>query len=169
MRLAPYNYDLPPERIAQEPVYPRDSARLLTVKRGGSEYGHRVFRDLADLLDAGDVLVVNETRVSAVRLIGVREGFTGEVEALLLRPAIEHGADCYEALVRPGRKIDVGETLVFGEAGVRAEVVARGLENGGRIVKITALDGAGDVTDLDRKSTRLNSSHSTLSRMPSSA
>ncbi|MBC8140057.1 MAG: tRNA preQ1(34) S-adenosylmethionine ribosyltransferase-isomerase QueA [Armatimonadetes bacterium] len=147
MRLEPYDYELPPERIAQEPVYPRDSARLLTVARGGGVTGHRVFRGLPELLAPGDVLVVNETRVSAVRLLGTREGLTGEVEALLLRPAIEHGGECYEALVRPGRKIGEGERLVFAEAGVRAEVIARGLESGGRILRLTAIDG-GDVTAL---------------------
>ncbi len=147
MRLEPYDYELPPERIAQEPVYPRDSARLLTVARGGSVTGHRVFRELPELLAPDDVLIVNETRVSAVRLLGTREGLTGEVEALLLRPAIEHGADCYESLVRPGKKIGDGERLVFAEAGVRAEVIARSLTSGGRILRFAALDG-GDVTAL---------------------
>jgi S-adenosylmethionine:tRNA ribosyltransferase-isomerase len=148
MRLEPYNYELPAERIAQEPVYPRDSARLLTVPRGAGAIGHRIFRELPELLAPNDVLVVNETRVSAVRLIGIREGLTGEIEALLLRPAIEHGNDFYEALVRPGKKIREGERLVFTEAGVGAEVVARGLESGGRILRVFALDGTENVTDL---------------------
>ena len=148
MRLDPYNYELPPDRIAQHPVYPRDSARLLTVTRGGSVSGHRVFRELPELLAPDDILVVNETRVSAVRLLGTRVGLTGQVEALLLRPAIEHGTDFYEALVRPGRKIAEGERLMFEEAGVGATVVARGLESGGRILQLFALDGAGDVTAL---------------------
>ncbi len=148
MRLEPYNYELPAERIAQEPVYPRDSARLLTVPRDAGGIGHRVFRDLPDLLAPGDVLVVNETRVSAVRLIGTREGLTGEVEALLLRPAIEYGDDFYEALVRPGKKIREGERLLFPEAGVGAEVVARGLESGGRILRVFALDGTNPVIEL---------------------
>ena len=131
MRLEPYNYELPAERIAQEPVYPRDAARLLTVARGGGVTGHRVFWELPELLAPDDVLVVNETRVSAVRLLGTRDGLTGAVEALLLRPAIEYGADFYEALVRPGKKITDGAVLAFPEAGVRAEVVARGLESPG--------------------------------------
>ncbi|MBC7808861.1 MAG: tRNA preQ1(34) S-adenosylmethionine ribosyltransferase-isomerase QueA [Akkermansiaceae bacterium] len=148
MRLEPYDYELPPERIAQEPVYPRDSARLLTVPRGAGAIGHQVFRELPDLLAPGDVLVVNETRVSAVRLIGTREKLTGEVEALLLRPAIEFGDDFYEALVRPGKKIRENECLVFAEAGVGAEVVARGLESGGRILRVFALNTTDDVTEL---------------------
>lgn len=148
MRLQPYDYELPAEKIAQEPVYPRDAARLLCVTRGAGVAGHRVFRELPELLAPGDVLVVNETRVSAVRLLGTRDGHTGAVEALLLRPAIEYGDDFYEALVRPGKKIGENERLVFAEAGVRAEVVARGLESGGRILRLTALDAGGDVTDL---------------------
>jgi S-adenosylmethionine:tRNA ribosyltransferase-isomerase len=83
-----------------------------------------------------------------VRLIGNREGHTGEVEALLMRPAIEHGPDHYEALVRPGRKVRDGERLAFAEAGVGAEVAARAPESGGRILRIFALDERGDVADL---------------------
>ena len=148
MRLEPYNYELPVERIAQTPVSPRDSSRLLTVPREAGEIGHRIFRELPELLRPEDILVVNETRVSAVRLIGTRLGLTGEVEALLLRPAIEYGTDHYEALVRPGKKINAGEHLVFEEAGVGADVVARVFDSGGRVLRLFALDGCSDVTDL---------------------
>jgi len=148
MRLEPYNYELPVDRIAQEPVYPRDAARLLTVPREAGGIGHRVFNELPELLTSGDVLVVNETRVSAVRLIGTRAGRTGAVETLLLRPAIEVGPDCYAALVRPGRKIGDDETLHFEEAGVGARVLARDPASGGRVLRLFALDGVGDVTEL---------------------
>lgn len=150
MLLADYDYELPDERIAQEPVTPRDSARLLVVPREeGAAISHRVFRDLPDLLEPDDLLVVNETRVSAARLVGRREGFAGAVEALVLRPAIEHGPDHYEALVRPGRKVREGERLVFDESCLGGEVVARAPESGGRILRLFPLsDSGGDVAEL---------------------
>ena len=148
MRLADFDYELPDERIAQVPLTPRDAARLLTVPRHFGTIGHRVFRELPELLRADDLLVVNETRVSAVRLLGTRAGHTGAIEALLLRPALEYGADTYEALVRPGRKIGDGVTLIFEEAGIQGMVIARGLESGGRILQLSALDVATEVTTL---------------------
>ena len=138
VRLSQYDYELPEARIAQEPVSPRDSSRLLVVPRGSGELEHRVFRDLPDYLRAGDVLVVNETRVTAARLLGNRES-GGAVEALVLRPAIERGPDVYEALVRPGKKIQIGDTIRFDEAGLRATVEDR-TESGGRILRLEAVE-----------------------------
>ena len=146
VRLSDYDYDLPDDRIAQEPVEPRDAARLLVVPRGGGAVGHRVFRDLPDLLRPDDLLVVNETRVSAVRLLGERAG-GGAAEALLLRPAPEWGDDAYEALVRPGRRIAEGDTLHFADAGLEGAVLAR-TANGGRILRFVTTDaGGGDVAE----------------------
>lgn len=147
MRLSDYDYELPPERIAQEPVTPRDSSRLLCVPRGGGEITHRIFRELPDLLNPDDLLVVNETRVSAVRLLGRREPGGGAVEALLLRPALERGADAYEALVRPGRKVREGDRLAFDEAGLTAEVVGRA-EGGGRFLRFSPIMAGDDVSGL---------------------
>jgi S-adenosylmethionine:tRNA ribosyltransferase-isomerase len=147
MQLSDYDYELPPERIAQEPVTPRDSSRLLCVPRGGGEITHRVFRELPDLLTADDLLVVNETRVSAVRLLGTREPGGGAVEALLLRPALERGADAYEALVRPGRKVREGDRLSFDEARLTAEVIGRA-EGGGRFLRFTPIMAGEDVAGL---------------------
>ena len=148
IRLSDYDYELPDERIAQEPIHPRDASRLLVVPRNGDPITHRIFRELPELLRPDDLLVINETRVSAVRLFGVRDGHTGEVEALLLRPALEAGQDCYEALVRPGKKIRDGERLIFEEAGVAAEVKSRVEATGGRILSLTALDETSDVSML---------------------
>lgn len=139
VRLSDYDYELPPERIAQEPVTPRDSARLLCVPRGGGEISHRVFRDLPDLLAPGDLLVVNETRVSAVRLFGTRGA--APVEALLLRLALEQGENVWEALVRPGRKVREGDLLVFAEAGLEGRVVGR-TESGGRFLRFSGSEVA---------------------------
>ena len=144
VRLSQYDYELPEARIAQEPVSPRDSSRMLIVPRYSGALEHRVFRDLPDYLRAGDVLVVNETRVTAARLLGNRES-SGAVEALVLRPAIERGPDVYEALVRPGKKIQIGDTLHFDEVGLTATVEDR-TESGGRILRLAAVDN-GEKTD----------------------
>lgn len=141
--LAEYDYALPPERIAQHPVEPRDAARLLAVRRRDGRITHHVFRDLPDLLLPDDLLVVNETRVSAVRLRGTRPG-GGEVEALLLRPASGAGPDAWEALVRPGRRLRDGDRLRFGEAGLEADVLAR-TDAGGRVLRFHAARGAVDA------------------------
>lgn len=147
LRLADYDYELPDDRIAQQPVEPRDSARLLVVPRGTGPLQHRVFRELPEFLTSDDLLVLNETRVSAVRLWGNRVS-GGEVETLLLNPSPAHGADSYAALVRPGRKIAVGDTLIFEEAGLTAEVLDRTPE-GGRVLRfcVTGSGGGHDVPE----------------------
>jgi S-adenosylmethionine:tRNA ribosyltransferase-isomerase len=126
MRTADFDYELPPELIAQEPVTPRDSARLMVVHRpttppprGGrrSEEGgveHRVFRELPSLLRAGDLLVVNDTRVMAARLFGRRDDTGGQVEALLVRPMTDTR---WEALFKPAKAAVEGRRFVFETAG----------------------------------------------------
>ncbi|MBC8101124.1 MAG: tRNA preQ1(34) S-adenosylmethionine ribosyltransferase-isomerase QueA [Cytophagales bacterium] len=146
VRLSEYDYLLPDERVAQKPVTPRDSSRLLVVPRESGELQHRIFRDLPDYLRREDVLVVNETRVTAVRLLGTRES-GGTVEALTLRPAIERGPEIYEALVRPGKKLQTGEMLRFEEARLSARVEDR-TESGGRFLRFTPLDGNEEVALL---------------------
>ena len=105
MRTSDFDYDLPPELIAQEPVEPRDSARLLLVSRATGALAHHRVRDLPSLLRPGDLLVLNDTRVMAARLLGVRADTGGRVELLLLR---EHGDGAWSALVRPGRAATPG-------------------------------------------------------------
>lgn len=100
MRTSDFDYDLPRELIAQQPVEPRDSARLLVVSRGAGALAHHHVRDLPAILRAGDLLVLNDTRVMAARLLGVRGDTGGRVELLLLR---EHDDGAWSALVRPGR------------------------------------------------------------------
>lgn len=144
VRLSDYDYELPDERIAQEPLEPRDSSRLLVVPRGSGTLEDRLFQDLPAYLRAGDVLVVNETRVTAARLQGNRES-GGAVEALVLRPAIERGPDVYEALVRPGKKVQIGDTLRFDSAGLTASVEGR-TESGGRFLRLQPVE---DDTETD--------------------
>ncbi len=117
--LREYHYDLPEERIAQQPVEPRDSSRLLVLHRDTGNREHRIFRDIVDYLRAGDTLVLNNTRVSARRLRGFKT--TGaQVEALLLR---EVQSGVWEALVRPGRRLLVGSQVIL-EGHLKAEVIA---------------------------------------------
>ena len=105
MRTSDFDYDLPAELIAQQPVEPRDAARLLLVSRDSGALSHHHVRDLPALLRAGDTLVLNDTRVMAARLLGVRADTGGRVELLLLR---EHDDGAWSALVRPGRAATPG-------------------------------------------------------------
>lgn len=130
MRMGQFDYPLPPEAIAQQPVEPRDAARLLVAGAGGVE--HRRVRDLPELLRPGDVLVVNETRVLPARL-PLRKATGGAVEVLFLEPRESGG---WEALVRPGRRVAEGLALPLGdEASV---VIGAPLGDGRRAVSMYA-------------------------------
>ena len=108
MRLDDFDYDLPDDRIAQTPVEPRDASRLL-VDRGSDDPEHRVVRDLPDVLRSGDLLVVNETKVIPARL-ALRRASGGAAEVLLLEP-LDGAREVWEALVRPAKRLKVGEVL----------------------------------------------------------
>lgn len=107
MKVSDFDYDLPPEMIAQTPVEPRDGARLMVVRRGTGELEHRVFRDIAYYLRPGDLLVANDTRVLHARLHAHKVPTGGRVELLLLRP---RSADVWEVLVR-GHGVRLGTRL----------------------------------------------------------
>src|SRR5579871_5324382 len=123
MDLAAFDYHLPEELIAQEPLADRAASRMLVLHRREHRWEDRAFRDLPSYLGAGDCLVLNDSRVFPARLFGQRANFTGQVEVLLLRPA---GADEreWDALVHPGKKMRVGERVSFA-GGLEAEVIAR--------------------------------------------
>jgi len=109
-RTSDYDYDLPPELIAQEPLADRAASRLMVVDRAAGTIAHRRFADLVDLVPAGDLLVLNTTRVLKARLLGRRpSGAPGEV--LLLKPVAE---DTWEAMVSPGGKLKPGRRLEIG-------------------------------------------------------
>ena len=109
MDTADFDYELPPAAIAQEPLRERDASRLLVLDRATGRRWHRTFRDLPDLLDPGDLLVLNRSRVWPARLRGRRPG-GGEAEILLVR---SHGAGEWDALVRPGRRLKAGSRVVM--------------------------------------------------------
>lgn len=120
-----FDYELPEELIAQEPAEPRDASRLMVLERATGRVEHRIFRDLAEILQPGDCLVLNDTRVRPARLTGHRPG-GGRAELLLLRPLRE---DVWEVLGRPARRLRQGVRLLFGgpgaeEAQLEAEVLA---------------------------------------------
>jgi S-adenosylmethionine:tRNA ribosyltransferase-isomerase len=136
-----FHFHLPGELIAQEPLAARDSSRMLHLRRASGQYSDRQFRDLPDLLQPGDLLVFNDTRVFPARLYGRRKGadpqaisprnpaardfLQGRIEVFLTRQLSTDPND-WECLVRPGRKIGVGERLSFGEHDeLQAEVLAR--------------------------------------------
>ncbi len=141
MRISDFDYTLPPERIAQTPVEPRDSSRLLVVHRQTGAFEHRIFRDILDYLRPGDLLVANQSRVLPARLLGVKEGSGGRVELLLLAARADLGPDRWEALARPGKRIHTGQRLTFGEGALVAEVEGT-TATGERIVRLVPREGS---------------------------
>jgi S-adenosylmethionine:tRNA ribosyltransferase-isomerase len=139
-----FDYDLPSGLIAQEPVEPRDSCRLLVLERNSGQLDHRTFSDLPDYLREGDVLVVNETRVLPARLLGLKDETGGAVEVLLLRERYENAWEC---LVKPGRRLKPGAHIVFADGAMTGLVVEQIDESGGRLVQFTL--GAGEKSFLD--------------------
>ncbi len=113
MKTSDYDYELPQELIAQTPVEPRDASRLMVVPRSGGPVKHRAFSDLPDFLQAGDVLVFNDSRVIPTRLFGRRTGTGDRVELLLLS---RQSPGTWRALVRSGRRMRAGTTFeILGE------------------------------------------------------
>lgn len=136
LQLSSYCYNLPPERIAQDPVEPRDRAKLLAIS-SATEHDHRHIYDLPNLLRAGDLLVLNNTKVLPARLFGHKpEG--AAVEILLLE---EKASLQWLALVKPGRRLKPGATIHFGDSATQpdlvAEVLASDPETNGRILQFT--------------------------------
>ena len=122
-------YDLPEERIAQTPAEPRDSSRLLVYDRATDTVRHRIFREIGEELTDRDVLVVNNTRVQPVRLLG-RKTTGAQVEILLMKRL---DLDTFEAIVRPGKKLRPGARVVISEE-LTAEILGAD-ETGGRTVR----------------------------------
>jgi S-adenosylmethionine:tRNA ribosyltransferase-isomerase len=129
--LSLFDYALPEERIAQEPLSDRAGARMLVLRRKEQRWEDRQFREFPAFLQPGDCLVLNDSKVFPSRLLGKRGN--GAVEVLLLGP-VSADSRTWEALVRPGKKLAPGERIQFGD--VQAEIIARG-EFGKRTVRFT--------------------------------
>lgn len=117
MDVSLYHFDLPKELIAQTPVANRSSSRLMVVDRTTGAITHTRFPQLLDYLQAGDVLVLNDSRVRPARLIGTKAETGAKIELLLLRP---FGDERWETLVKPARRVKEGTVIIFGEGQLRA-------------------------------------------------
>lgn len=160
MRIDDLDYHLPPGQIAQKPLERRDASRLLQLSRYERDLKDHHFVDLPDLLRGDELIVLNNTRVIPARLFGRRTGvhaqppsratsrehLTGKVEVLLTR---QLDPQTWEALVRPGRKMQPGERVLFGEGELEAEVVSRG-ELGLRTLRFVSRDTRGVSEHLER-------------------
>ncbi len=140
MFVSDFEFDLPPDRIAQTPAPDREMARLLVLDRGSGTVRHRTIADLPGLLAPGDLLVVNDTRVFPARLLGHRVPRGGAVECLLLTRLDE---ERWDALMRPGQKLRVGAAVAFEGKGLRlcGEVLARRF-HGRRTIRLWVEDGS---------------------------
>ena len=139
MKLSDFDFHLPQDLIAQHPAPERDGSRLMVLNRTNASVHHHVFRDVCNFLQAGDCLVLNETRVFPARLYGFRPESGGAVEMLLLRP----DGDCWESMVRPGRRLREGTKIAFENSDMVA-VVEAVLASGHRKVRFEG----GSLNDL---------------------
>ena len=130
MKTSDFYYDLPKELIAQTPVEPRDSSRLLVLDRRSGDIFHRRFSDIIDFLHEGDLIVANDSRVLPARIYGVKDGTGARVEFLLLR---QLGGNRWETLCKPGKKAREGAFFSFGDGILRA-TVAEVKDDGNRVV-----------------------------------
>lgn len=133
MKVEDFNYELPEELIAQDPIEPRDSSRLMVMDRQSGQLQHRIFRDIVDELHSGDVLVINDTKVLPARIYAHKE--TGAVIELLLLKQVE--ADVWQCLVKPGKKALPGAKLLFDLPELSAEVIEHS-EEGSRLIRFNA-------------------------------
>lgn len=128
MKKSDFYYDLPEELIAETPIYPRDASRMLVYHKNNDSIEHKHFYDIADYLKAGDVLVINDTKVIPARLYCTREGKDESIEVLLVKRL---DIDSWECIAKPAKKLRVGEVIIFADD-LRATVKGIG-EQGIRI------------------------------------
>lgn len=132
LKTSDFYYNLPEELIAQHPAEKRDHSRLLVIDRDSGELEHKHFYDIIDYLNAGDVLVINDSKVIPARLYGHAEGREeAMLELLLLR---QHELDEWECLVKPGKRARIGSRAVFGDGALVGEVIDI-VEEGNRIIR----------------------------------
>lgn len=131
MKTSEFNFDLPEELIAQEPLADRASSRLLVANKQTGSIEHRHFYDIKEYLRPGDCLVINDTRVLPARLHGERVGTGAHIEVLLL---VRKSIDTWEVLVRPGKKARPGDRIRFGDGRLEAEILEV-IEGGNRIIR----------------------------------
>lgn len=131
MELKDFDFDLPQELIAQDPLEDRSSSRLMLLNKKTGEVEHHIFKEITDYLAPGDCLVINDTKVIPARLIGVKEGTEAKIELLLLK---RKEKDIWETLVKPGKKARSGARISFGNGLLTGEIIEV-LEEGNRLVQ----------------------------------
>lgn len=133
MQLEDFDFHLPQELIAQHPVEPRDSSRLMVINKESGEISHHKFWELPDLLQPGDLLVVNNTKVIPARLMGEKVGAQAKIECLLLK---RREKDVWETLLRPAKRLKVGQEVSFG-GGLLLGKLLEILPNGNRLIQFS--------------------------------
>lgn len=128
-----YDFELPEHLIAQTPLLDRSSSRLLTLDKQSGDIRHQTFADIIDYLNPGDTLVLNDTKVIPARLFGAKEDTGAKAEVLLLK---NMGQDRWEALVKPGKKLKIGNVISFGDGKLKAVIEEEG-EMGARTLSFS--------------------------------
>ena len=120
MKTSDFNFELPEELIAQDPLEDRSASRLLVLNKETAETEHKIFKDIIDLVNPGDCLVLNNTKVIPARLLGVKEDTGAHVEVFLLKKLSK---DTWETLVKPGKKLKPGARVIFGDGLLTATIL----------------------------------------------
>ena len=148
MKTVDFYYDLPENLIAQTPLEPRDSSRMMVLSKNDGDISHKHFYDIIDYLEEGDCLILNDSRVLPARIFGIKEDTGASVEFLMLRQ-IENNT--WETLAKPGKKAKIGTKFIFGD-GIMTATVKDVTEEGNRIVEFfceeniySALDKIGQM------------------------
>ena len=131
MNKSDFYFDLPQELIAQEPLADRSSSRLMCLDKNSGEISHKHFYDIVDMLNEGDCLILNDTKVIPARLYGVKEGTGASIEFLLLH---KHSLDTWEVIFKPGRRARPGAIVSFGDGRLKAEILDV-VNDGNRLVR----------------------------------
>lgn len=131
MKTSDFYYDLPQELIAQEPLKVRSDSRLMTLDKVSGKIQHKRFYEIADMLNEGDTLILNDTKVLPARLYGVKEDTGGAIEFLLLH---KHTLDTWEVILKPGRRAKPGSRFIFGDGELKAEILEV-INDGNRLVQ----------------------------------
>ncbi len=144
MKTSDFFYDLPEELIAQTPVEPRNSSRLMVLNRASGETEHKIFSDLVSFLNPGDCLIMNDTRVIPARIYGIKEK-TGAVVEFLLLEQTENNV--WECLCRPGKRAKIGTCFEFGEGILKGEIIGINDDEGSRFVRFSCRSNLFSVLD----------------------
>ena len=131
MKLTDFYYDLPKELIAQDPLKDRSASRLMLLERDTGKIDHKIFKDIPEFLNSGDVLVINETKVIPARLFGTKPETGAAVEILLLKRLSDKDWEC---LVKPGKKARTGARLIFGDGDLLKGEIVQVKEDGNRVI-----------------------------------